>query len=151
MIDLCASFPFDVFFDEADSNASASSGLRLARLVRLGRLMRVASLARKRMSSNWMRLGKLTFYVVIAAHWFGCGWFFIGKVEDFPNDNFSPGSSERGHAGMLNEDQCGCTLWLCTGGCLRSRRSAQICAPPLCRRPASRLRQPSAVSSSRAM
>jgi hypothetical protein len=26
------------------------------------------------------RAGKLAFYVIIAAHWFGCSWYFIGKV-----------------------------------------------------------------------
>ena len=74
--DVLACLPIHwLFADPQSGEANASGGMRLARLARLGRLMRVATLVRKRMSSNWMWLGKLSFYVMISAHWFGCLWF----------------------------------------------------------------------------
>eukprot|EP01047_Picozoa_sp_COSAG01_P090562 COSAG01_NODE_22378_length_858_cov_1.003953_2_plen_196_part_01 len=91
-VDVLASFPFDVFASSDNSGTQASGSFRLARLLRLGRLIRVASFARMRMSSNGMRLVKLVFYLVTLAHWIGCVWYFISKSEDFPDDSFSAGS-----------------------------------------------------------
>lgn len=57
VMDIVASFPFDIFMSsESTTGSKASGGFRLARLLRLGRLVRVASFARMRMSSNGMRL-----------------------------------------------------------------------------------------------
>eukprot|EP01043_Picozoa_sp_COSAG02_P064641 COSAG02_NODE_9511_length_2191_cov_4.383843_1_plen_693_part_01 len=94
-MDLVASFPFDAFMQTEEASSKASGGFRLARLVRLGRLVRVASFARMRMSSNGMRLLKLCFYLVTLAHWLGCAWYFVSKIEDFSDDEFSVGGKDQ--------------------------------------------------------
>lgn len=94
-MDLVASFPFDLFLQTEDASSKASGGFRLARLIRLGRLVRVASFARMRMSSNGMRLLKLCFYLVTLAHWLGCAWYFVSKIEDFGDDEFSVGGRDQ--------------------------------------------------------
>ena len=33
---------------------------------------------------------KLVFYVLTLAHWMGCCWYFITKVDGFPETEFSP-------------------------------------------------------------
>jgi hypothetical protein len=93
-MDLLASFPFDALLSTDDAGSKASGGFRLARLLRLGRLVRVASFARMRMSSNGMRLLKLVFYLITLAHWIGCAWYFVSKVENFTDDFFSVGGKE---------------------------------------------------------
>eukprot|EP01044_Picomonas_judraskeda_P003048 COSAG03_NODE_240_length_10098_cov_71.012101_6_plen_554_part_00 len=93
-MDLVASFPFDILMQTEEASSKASGGFRLARLVRLGRLVRVASFARMRMSSNGMRLLKLVFYLVTLAHWLGCAWYFVSKIENFRDDEFSVGGKD---------------------------------------------------------
>eukprot|EP01048_Picozoa_sp_COSAG05_P000759 COSAG05_NODE_23_length_31591_cov_92.542995_12_plen_785_part_00 len=92
LVDIVASVPFDFILNTDNSSSKATGSFRLARLLRLGRLVRVASIARMRMSSNSMRLLKLVFYLLTLAHWIGCTWYFISKIEQFPDDRFSAGS-----------------------------------------------------------
>lgn len=112
-MDLVASFPFDILMQSEEAGSKASGGFRLARLVRLGRLVRVASFARMRMSSNGMRLLKLVFYLVTLAHWLGCAWYFVSKVENFPYDQFSVGGQEHMSECLLATDNRNDTVLEC--------------------------------------
>eukprot|EP00002_Diphylleia_rotans_P013983 TRINITY_DN2722_c0_g2_i4.p1 TRINITY_DN2722_c0_g2~~TRINITY_DN2722_c0_g2_i4.p1 ORF type:complete len:540 (-),score=80.96 TRINITY_DN2722_c0_g2_i4:1529-3148(-) len=58
--------------------------LRLNRLIRLPQITKAFAVLEKGFNHHLVRILRLLFLMLIFAHWFGCGWFYIAKLEKNP-------------------------------------------------------------------
>jgi len=103
--DIASSVPIDVilegFIDTQSSISRGSKSLKLIKLLRMTKLFRLLRMGRVakyllyyrrkmedffkiRISDGTLRMGKLTCYLLITAHWIGCLQFMICRLMEFP-------------------------------------------------------------------
>ncbi len=98
-IDFLASFPYDWVINEYESGSSILRNAKLIRtfkfikfvkIVRMLRLFKLKKILRK--IENYVQLSneingllvfiRLSFFIIVVAHWCACVWHFIGTLED---------------------------------------------------------------------
>lgn len=74
-IDITAAIPWDLLFTPADPRVD----LRLLGLPKLLRVFHLTQLAAHLKAADSGRISRLFAAFILAAHWFGCLWFYVGK------------------------------------------------------------------------
>ncbi|CAI2370830.1 unnamed protein product [Moneuplotes crassus] len=83
VIDLIASFPFDIILLIINQDSRYFGALRMVKLTRLFRLGRIITFLRTRKSITYtLRIGQVIFLLFICIHWFNCFWFTIISIDD---------------------------------------------------------------------
>eukprot|EP00798_Chlamydomonas_sp_ICE-L_P026420 gene26420-17519_t len=87
-LDFIATFPWDMLilaflYNPSHATASALLLLRTPRILRLARLLQVFD---RLPGVTFVRLTKLLFFMIMAAHWVNCGWFFLFRTLRYAVD-----------------------------------------------------------------
>jgi len=106
LIDLVSSVPIELLIGDDKSNlASANSGVKTLKLLRVAKVLRLFKLSKTfkwmkegmkaieerlqwRMSDAAIKLTKLSFFVLFAAHWIACFHWFLCRSFNFPEDSW---------------------------------------------------------------
>ena len=106
VIDLISSIPIELLIGGDTSNiATANSGVKTFKLLRVAKVLRLFKLSKTfkwmkegmkaveetlqwRMSDSAIKLTKLFFFVLLAAHWIACFHWFLCRSYDFPEDSW---------------------------------------------------------------
>eukprot|EP00002_Diphylleia_rotans_P027803 TRINITY_DN5590_c0_g1_i3.p1 TRINITY_DN5590_c0_g1~~TRINITY_DN5590_c0_g1_i3.p1 ORF type:complete len:736 (-),score=147.16 TRINITY_DN5590_c0_g1_i3:1504-3711(-) len=93
LVHLLSSLPLDVF--ALKYGIDSLPWFRLNRMIRVLNLSSIFSALEKGFDSPIIRMLRLFFLMMLFAHWFGCTWFFIAKVEGLGENTWA-------HAAGLN-------------------------------------------------
>lgn len=103
-VDAVSNVPFDLLLlPWADASVGHVSIVLLARMLRLGRVVRLLHLLRRfelrtRLHTTFVRAVRLLSVAGILTHWVACAWFLAPYVEGFPADSWVA------RAGLIDAD-----------------------------------------------